>query len=120
MDEEKRQVREKPKGYRLGQTDRRSEMDYLICSIMLKGRIKQRINLEEFNVLLLEKYKVEYNPEVTNRLIVHLPEASVLFFTSGTIQIFLKNPNRKEETIEETNKMIGLLNPKIVPTISIG
>jgi len=61
--------------------------------------------------MLLEKYFAEYNPEVTNRLIVHLPTASVLFFTSGTIQIYLKDPEKKEETIDEANRMIGLIHP---------
>ena len=87
-------------------------MDYKVCSIMLKGRVKKKINLDEFCQILMEEYNVEYNPEMTNRMIVHLPEASVLFFTSGTIQIYLKNPNKKEEIIEEANKMISLLNPK--------
>ena len=68
---------------------------------MLKGRVKRKINLDEFYLLLMDNYSVEYNPEVTNRIIVHLPEASVLFFTSGTIQIYLKNPTKKEETLEK-------------------
>jgi len=88
------------------------EVDYKICSIMLKGRVKKKINLDDFCQILMEKYNVEYNPEMTNRMIVHLKEASILFFTSGTIQIYLKNPKKKEETIEEANKMISLLNPK--------
>lgn len=86
-------------------------VDYRICSIMLKGRVKKKINLEEFYQILPEKYQVEYNPEVTNRMIVHLPEASILFYASGTIQIYLRNPDKKEETIEEANKIISLLNP---------
>ena len=88
-------------------------MDYKVCSMMITGRIRKRINLDSFYPLLLNKYSAEYNPEVTNRIIVHLREASVMFFTSGTIQIYLKNPNKKEETIEEANRMIGLMNPAI-------
>jgi len=86
-------------------------VDYKICSVMLKGRVKKRINLDELCQILYEKYNVEYNPEMTNRMIVHLKEASILFFTSGTIQIYLKDPNMKEETINEANKMIGLIHP---------
>ena len=88
-------------------------MDYKVCSMLLTGRIKKRINLDTFYQTLLEEYNVEYNPEVSNRIIVHLCEASVLFFTSGTIQIYLKDPTKKEETIGEANRMIGLMNPDI-------
>ena len=87
-------------------------MDYKVCSMMIKGRIQKGINLDSFYPLLLDKYPAEYDPDITNRLIVHLPEASIMFFTSGTIQIYLKNPNKKEETIEEANRMIGLLYPQ--------
>lgn len=78
---------------------------------MLKGRVKKKINLEEFYQMLPEKYQVEYNPEVTNRMIVHLPEASILFYASGTIQIYLRNLEKKEETIAEINKIVSLLHP---------
>ncbi|VVB54974.1 Transcription factor TFIID (or TATA-binding protein, TBP) [uncultured archaeon] len=87
------------------------EVDYKVCGMMLKGRIKNRINLDKLYQLLNEKYSAEYNPDITNRVIVHLPDASVLFFTSGTIQIYLKDPCKKEETINEANKIIGLINP---------
>jgi hypothetical protein len=87
------------------------KVDYKVCSIMLKGRVKKKINLDEFYQILPEKYQVEYNPEVSNRMIVHLPEASILFFASGTIQIYLRNPKRKEETIAEANRMISLIHP---------
>jgi len=86
-------------------------VDYRICSVMLKGKVKKKINLEEFCRKLEEKHFVEYDPELTNRMIVHLNEASILFFGSGTIQIYLKNPKRKEETIIEVNRMLGLIHP---------
>ena len=86
-------------------------VDYKVCSMMIKGRIRKRINLETFYPLLQERYPAEYDPEITNRVIVHLAEASIMFFASGTIQIYLKDPNKKEETIEEANRMLGLLYP---------
>ena len=85
-------------------------MDYMLCSMMLKGRVRKKINLDRFYQRLSNHYSVEYNPEVTNRIIVHLNEASILFFTSGTIQIYLKNPEKKAETIGEINKMILLID----------
>ena len=94
-------------------------MNYDVCSIMLKGRVKRKINLDDFYQVLSEKYPVEYNPEVTNRMIVHLPAASVLFFSSGTVQVYLKNPSKKEETLEEANRMISLLDLKIAGTIAV-
>ena len=85
-------------------------MNYTLCSMMLKGRVRKKINLDGLYQKLANYYSVEYNPEVTNRIIVHLREASVLFFTSGTIQIYLKNPKKKAETIREINKMIRLID----------
>ena len=82
-------------------------MDYKICSMMLKGKIRKKINLDEFYRHLSELYTLDYNPDVTNRLIAHFSEASVLFFTSGTIQIYLKKPEKKEEVIERINSMLG-------------
>ena len=86
-------------------------MNYKICSMMLKGKIRKKINLEEFYHHLSGLYILEYNPEVTNRLIAHFKEASVLFFSSGTIQIYLKNPEKKEEIIEKIDVMLGHIYP---------
>ena len=86
-------------------------MDYKICSMMLKGKIKKKINLEEFYHHLSELYILDYNPDVTNRIIAHFTEASVLFFSSGTIQIYLKNPEKKEEIIKRIDTMIGRVYP---------
>ncbi len=92
-------------------------MDYKICSMMLKGRIRKKINLDEFYRHLSDHYPLDYNPDVTNRLIAHFNESSVLFFTSGTIQIYLKNPEKKDEVIEKINGMLGhvyLNSPEIL------
>jgi hypothetical protein len=92
-------------------------MDYKICSMMLKGKIKKKINLEGFYHHLSELYSLEYNPDVTNRLIAHFKEASVLFFSSGTIQIYLKNPEKKDEVIEKIDGMLGhiyLVSPELI------
>lgn len=82
-------------------------MDYKICSMMLRRRLKERINLEMLYPRLLDKYRVEYNPEVTNRMVVHLDEASILFFMSGTIQVYLKNPGKRTEVMREIDRMLG-------------
>jgi len=90
-------------------------MDYKICSIMLKARVKKKINLEDFYQRIVGHYSAEYNPDITNRVIVHLDQASVLFFTSGTIQVYLKTPEKKEETIREVDHMISLIHPTLKP-----
>lgn len=90
-------------------------MDYTLCSMMFKGRVKKRINLENFYKLLDRKYSADYNPEMTNRVIVHLDEASILFFSSGTIQVYLKKPEKKQETIEEINRMLLLIDATHTP-----
>ena len=86
-------------------------VDYRVCSMMLKGRVKKKIVLEELYQKIFQEYCVEYNLEITNRLMVYLSDASVLFFRSGTIQIYLKNPEKKLETIREVNKILGLVLP---------
>jgi len=85
-------------------------MNYMLCSMMLKGRIRKKIDLDRFYQKLSNHYSAEYNPEVTNRVVVHMEEASILFFASGTIQIYLKNPEKKTETIGEINKMLRLID----------
>ena len=87
-------------------------MDYNICSIMLKGHVKRKINLDEFYLLLMDKYSVEYNPEVTNRMIIHLPEASVLIFTSGTIQNLSQKPRQKRGNIGRSQQNGRPTRPK--------
>lgn len=91
-------------------------MEYRMCSLMLKGRAGKKINLEDLYQKLGDKYLVDYDPEMSNRLVVRLDDASVLFFTSGTVQVFLRKLEKKEETSDEVDRILALLDYSATPT----
>lgn len=83
---------------------------YKVGGMMLLKKFRRKIDLDQLYSKLGQKYDMEYNPEVSNRLVVHIKYASVLVFNSGTIQLYLRDPRKADDVIHSVNEILQEYN----------